>query len=122
MNASRPTAAPAVAPTQAPPKTFHFAAGKPDPHTSPTRALAEAAKRVIEREGPSLATDPGGLGYERLRALAVRRFERSHKLTLPLGDVVTTNGSMQAIIPATQAFCPSGETVVVEELFYYAQL
>ena len=118
MNASTPT----QAPPQAPPKTFDFGAGKPDPHSFPKEALAEAAKRVIEREGPSLATYPGGLGYERLRALAVRRFHRAHDVILPLGDVVTTNGSMQAIILATQAFCPHGETVVVEEYCYSGTL
>src|SRR5687767_6627533 len=122
MNASTPTQAPAPAPSQTPAKTYDFGAGKPDPHTFPKEALAEAARRVIEREGPSLATYPGPLGYERLRALAVRRFERAHALTLPLGDVVTTNGSMQAIILATQAFCPNGETVVVEEYCYSGTL
>ena len=118
MNASASTAAP----TPAPAKTYDFGAGKPDPHTFPKEALGEAAKRVIEREGPSLATYPGPVGYERLRALAVRRFQRSHDVTLPLGDVVTTNGSMQAIILATQAFCPNGETVVVEEYCYSGTL
>lgn len=107
---------------QDPAQIYDFGAGKPDPHTFPKEALAEAARRVIEREGPSLATYPGGLGYERLRALAVRRFHRANDLTLPLGDVITTNGSMQAIILATQAFCPRGETVIVEEYCYSGTL
>src|SRR5918996_1548857 len=108
--------------TSTPSKTFDFGAGKPDPGSFPKEALAEAARRVIEREGPSLATYPGALGYERLRQLAVRRFERSHGVNLPLPNVVTTNGSMQAIILATQAFCPSGETVLVEEYCYSGTL
>src|SRR5215218_10345998 len=93
---------------------YDFGAGKPDPASFPKEALGEAAKRVIEREGPTLATYPGPLGYERLRQLAVRRFERSHEMTIPLSDVVSTNGSMQAIILTTQAYCPAGETVLVE--------
>jgi 2-aminoadipate transaminase len=101
---------------------YDFGAGKPDPASFPKEALGEAARRVIEREGPSLATYPGPLGYERLRQLAVRRFERSHALALPLSNVVTTNGSMQAIILTTQAYCPRGETVLVEEYCYSGTL
>jgi 2-aminoadipate transaminase len=106
-----------------PPSTvYDFGAGKPDPYTFPKEALAEAARRVIEREGPSLATYPGPLGYDRLRQLAVRRFERSHGMALPLSNVVSTNGSMQAIILTTQAYCPAGETVLVEEYCYSGTL
>src|SRR6266508_2415474 len=76
-------------------RTYDFGAGKPDPGSFPKAALGAAAQRVIEREGPSLATYPVPLGYERLRQLAVRRFERSHSLALPLSNVITTNGSMQ---------------------------
>lgn len=101
---------------------YDFGAGKPDPASFPKEALGEAARCVIEREGPSLATYPGPLGYERLRQLAVRRFERSHGLALPLSNVVTTNGSMQAIILTTQAYCPRGETVLVEEYCYSGTL
>ena len=36
--------------------------------------------------------------------------------------MVTTNGSMQAIILATQAYCPNGESVVVEEYCYSGTL
>ena len=104
------------------PTVYDFGAGKPDPGSFPKEALGEAAKRVIEREGPTLATYPGPLGYERLRALAVRRFERSHGMALPLSNVVTTNGSMQAIILTTQAYCPKGETVLVEEYCYSGTL
>jgi 2-aminoadipate transaminase len=108
--------------TKTPAQLYDFGAGKPDPGSFPKEALGEAARRVIEREGPSLATYPGALGYERLRQLAVRRFERSHALTLPLSNVVTTNGSMQAIILTTQAYCPAGETVLVEEYCYSGTL
>jgi len=102
--------------------TYDFGSGKPDPATFPSKALSEAAQRVILREGPSLSSYPEARGYEPLRQIAVERFQRNHNQTVPLGDVVTTNGSMQAIILATQALSTPGDTVIVEEYCYSGTL
>jgi len=102
--------------------TYDFGSGKPDPATFPSKALSKAAQRVILREGPSLSSYPEARGYEPLRQIAVERFQRNHNQTVPLGDVVTTNGSMQAIILATQALSTPGDTVIVEEYCYSGTL
>ena len=102
--------------------TYDFGSGKPDPATFPSKALGEAAQRVILREGPSLSSYPEGRGYEPLRQIAVERFQRNHHQAVPLGDVVTTNGSMQAIILATQVLSTPGDTVIVEEYCYSGTL
>lgn len=104
------------------PRQFDFGSGKPDPATFPSEALGRAAERVIQREGPSLSSYPDARGYLPLRQIAVQRFARNHGQHLPVHDVITTNGSMQAIILATQALCPPGDTVVVEEYCYSGTL
>jgi 2-aminoadipate transaminase len=101
---------------------YDFGSGKPDPAVFPSEALARAAQRVILREGPSLSSYPEARGYEPLRQIAVDRFARNHAVHVPLGDVVTTNGSMQAIILATQALSVPGDTVIVEEYCYSGTL
>lgn len=101
---------------------YDFGSGKPDPKTFPSVALGDAARRVIEREGPMLSSYPDARGYEPLRQIATERFKRNHGVSVPVADVVTTNGSMQSIILATQAFNRPGETVVVEEYCYSGTL
>jgi len=101
---------------------FNFGSGMPDPKTFPSEALAAAAQRVILREGPSLVRYPDQRGYAPLREIAAGRFRRNHQLELPVGDIVLTTGSMQAIILATQALSRPGDTVVVEEFCYSGTL
>jgi 2-aminoadipate transaminase len=97
---------------------YDFGSGKPSPKTFPSEALGRAAQRVIAREGPMLSSYPEARGYVPLREIGVQRFARNHGMNLPFSDVITTNGSMQAIILATQAFAPPGDTVLVEEYCY----
>jgi 2-aminoadipate transaminase len=104
------------------PTVYDFGSGKPDPKTFPSEALGRAAQRVLLREGPGLASYPEARGYVPLREIAAGRFERNHALRVPVNDVVTTNGSMQAIILATQALSRPGDTVVVEEFCYSGTL
>ena len=101
---------------------FNFGSGMPDPQTFPAEALAAAAQRVILREGCTLVRYPDQRGYPPLREIAARRFERNHRLRVPLGDVVLTTGSMQAIILATQALARPGDTVLTEEFCYSGTL
>jgi 2-aminoadipate transaminase len=101
---------------------FNFGSGMPDPKTFPSAALAEAAQRVIMREGQSLVRYPDPRGYPPLREIAAQRFRRNHALEIPADDVTLTTGSMQAIILATQTFVRPGDTVVVEEFCYSGTL
>jgi 2-aminoadipate transaminase len=101
---------------------YDFGSGKPSPKTFPSAALGRAAQRVLEREGPMLSSYPEAKGYTPLREIGVQRFAKNHGVQVPLGDVVTTNGSMQSIILATQAFSPPGDTVLVEEYCYSGTL
>jgi 2-aminoadipate transaminase len=101
---------------------YNFGSGMPDPKSFPTEALADAARRALLREGPSLVRYPEARGYAPLREIAAGRFRRNHGTDTAAGDVTLTTGSMQAIILATQAFVRPGDTVVVEEFCYSGTL
>ena len=101
---------------------YNFGSGMPDPRSFPTEGLADAARRALLREGPSLVRYPEARGYAPLREIAAGRFRRNHDTDTGAGDVTLTTGSMQAIILATQAFVRPGDTVVVEEFCYSGTL
>jgi 2-aminoadipate transaminase len=101
---------------------YNFGSGMPDPKSFPTEALADAARRVLLREGPGLVRYPEARGYAPLREIAAARFRRNHGTDTGAGDVTLTTGSMQAIILATQAFVRPGDSVLVEEYCYSGTL
>ena len=101
---------------------FNFGAGMPDPKTFPSRDLAVAAARVIEREGNSLVRYPGNWGYPGLREVARERFHRNHGVEVGIDDIVLGNGSMQPINLVAAAWAKAGAPVVVEEFTYSGTL
>ncbi len=102
--------------------TYDFGTGSPDPGSFPSAGVADAAVRVLERDGPSLVEYPGAMGFAPLREIAVERFRRANGVTIPLGDVALTSGSKHAIGLCTQAMVSPGDTVVTEELSYDGSL
>ncbi|MAG35207.1 MAG: hypothetical protein CL878_03020 [Dehalococcoidia bacterium] len=101
---------------------FNFGAGMPDSRSFPSKDLAVAAARVIEREGSSLVRYPGNWGYPGLREIARERFHRNHGVDVPIDDIVLGNGSMQPINLVASAWADSGTPVVVEEYTYSGTL
>jgi 2-aminoadipate transaminase len=99
-------------------RSFNFGPGNPDPGVFPSRELAAAAQRVIEREGHELAHYPEQLGLPELRAVAAERFERNHGTRPPLEDIFITNGAMQALQLCALGLAQPGDSVVLEEFEY----
>ncbi len=86
-------------------REINFGAGRPDPLSFPSDALAQAAAKVISKRGAELVNYPDGRGYEPLRAIASQRFERSEGRAVPLEEIVLTSGSMQALQLITGRLC-----------------
>ena len=103
-------------------REFNFGAGNPDPKSFPSRELAEAAARVITRQGESLVLYPDQRGYAGLREVAAERFKKNNGVDLPLDEIALTTGSMQAISLVCQAFLQPGDTIVLEEYCYVGSL
>ena len=103
-------------------REINFGAGRPDPLSFPSDALATSAAKVIRTRGPELVNYPDGRGYEPLRTIASERFERGAGVAVPLEDIVLTSGSMQALQLITEAFASPGDTIVTESFSYGGSL
>ena len=103
-------------------REINFGAGRPDPLSFPSDALAEAAAKVIRARGPELVNYPDGRGYEPLRTIASERFKRGAGRAVPLEEIVLTSGSMQALQLITEAFASRGDSIVTESFSYGGSL
>lgn len=100
-------------------KTYPFGSGRPDPASFPSRALADAAARVIPELGDELARYPGTLGYEPMRKVMAERFERREGVAMPVERTALTTGSMQAVTLMAQYFVEKpGDVILLEEFTY----
>jgi 2-aminoadipate transaminase len=100
---------------------LNFVGGHNDPASVPADQLAEAAKRVIAREGRSLATynmDHGPLGYLPLRQLIADKLHQVAEISCDADQVLVTSGSLQAIDLVNDVFVEPGDTVIVEAETY----
>jgi len=97
---------------------YNFGAGNPDPGSFPSQALAEAAIRVLERQGEALVTYPDPKGHPPLREIAAERFKKNNGIDLPVDNIALTTGSMQAISLVCQAFLQPGDSIITEEFSY----
>ena len=101
-------------------KTYPFGSGRPDPASLPSRALADAAARVVPELGDELARYPGSLGYEPMRQVMAERFERREGAALPIERTALTTGSMQAVTLMAQYFVEKPGDVILTEEFTYS--
>jgi 2-aminoadipate transaminase len=112
---------PAPAPRFAGFAPFNFVGGHNDPEGIPRQALAEAAARVILREGAKLAIyhlGHGPLGYPGLRDFVADKLTRRRGLRCTAEDVLITSGSGQGIELVTRLLLMPGDTVLLEEHCY----
>ena len=103
-------------------RSFNFGSGMPDPATFPSRELAEAAMRIVSQVGEVLVKYPDPKGWPALREIAVERMRNNHGVSIPLDQVVLTNGSMQTIGLAGLGLVGAGATIVVESFTYVGTL
>ena len=97
---------------------YNFGAGNPDPGSFPAKELADAAQRVLARDGEQLAVYPDAKGHVPLREIGAVRFARNHGREMSIDNMALTTGSMQAISLVTQAFTRPGDTIITEEFTY----
>lgn len=103
--------------------TISFATGNTNPETFPSDAFADAASSVLRGMASALNTYPGKLGHEGLRRLMAQREETREGVAVNPDHILLTNGSMQAVTLAAEAFAPNrGDLVVLEEYCYVGSI
>jgi 2-aminoadipate transaminase len=99
-------------------RVYNFGAGNPDPGSFPTKELAEATARVLERDGDKLVLYPDQRGHAPLREIGAVRFAKNHGRDMSIDNMALTTGSMQAISLVCQAFLKPGDSIITEEFSY----
>jgi len=103
---------------------YTFNSGHNDPDLIPLEELAQAAQRVIIREGKSLAVynqAHGPQGYPGLRQFVSDKL-KTRGISADIGDILITSGSGQAIDLVNNLLLEPGDTVLVEEFSYIGAL
>lgn len=112
---------PAAAAPWSPLPRFHFVGGNNDEASVPVQGLIDAATRVLQREGRSLAKyglDSGPLGYRPLREFVARKLKRDAGMTCTADEVLITSGSLQGLDLVNALLLSPGDTVIIEEMTY----
>ena len=104
---------------------FSFVGGNNDEANVPVAGLAEAATRVLQREGRKLAIyNLGGspLGHEDLRVFICDKLGIRATTNVEADQVLITSGSLQALDLVNDLLLSPGDNVVVEEATYGGML
>lgn len=101
---------------------YDFAIGHPDRDHFPTGELAEATRRVLEREGGRFALYPGDEIHRPTRELIARKYALEEGIEIPIEEIAITSGSLQGLTMIAESFIDPGDTVVVEEFTYQGTL
>ncbi len=100
---------------------YNFVGGHNNAENVPIEELRNAADRVLEREGATLATyglESGPMGYEPLRRFISDMLKRRTGIDVASDDVLVTSGSLQVLDLVNAVFLEPGDTVIVEEATY----
>ena len=101
---------------------YDFAIGHPDRDRFPVEELAEATRRVLERERGRLALYPGEELHRPTRELVAQKYTLEEGLEVPVDEITITGGSLQGLTMIAESFIDPGDTVVVEEFTYQGTL
>ncbi|WP_075183091.1 PLP-dependent aminotransferase family protein [Pantoea sp. 1.19] len=100
------------------PQIVPFGSAFPDPGLLPQRQLLRALNRVSREMRPEDVLNnlpPGNLA---LRQTLSRRYARQG-ITVPAGEIVITNGALEALNLSLQAVTEPGDWVVIEHPCFY---
>ena len=100
-------------------QTYDFGAGRTDPSSFPTEALAEAAQRAIREVGSDLVHYPGPHGHLGLREVMAARESTREGVEVSPDRLALMNGSMQGVTLAAEALMRRpGDIIITEEVTY----
>lgn len=104
---------------------YNFVGGHNDADAVPVGALADAAARVLAREGRDLARyglQSGPQGYRPLREFLAASLGARTGMRVTPDEVLIVSGSLQALDLVNAVLVAPGDTVIVEEATYQGTL
>ena len=95
-----------------------FAGGLPNRDLFPVQELQAATNKVFELEGRDVLQYSNSEGYLGLRQFIADRYLQKQGLTVPVENILITNGSQQGLDLLAKTFLNEGDHVVIEEPGY----
>ncbi len=100
------------------PDVISFGGGLPAPELFPTAAIADAARRVMERVGPAALQYSVTEGIPEMRSWVAERLTRRLGRIFEAETVTIVNGSQQGLDLVGKVFLDPGDHVVLEDPSY----
>jgi len=100
------------------PEVISFAGGLPAPEFFPTREIADAAVRVLERSGTTALQYSPTEGHTPLRRWIATRMNTKWGTTLSQDEVIITTGSQQGLDLIGKIFLDRNDVVICESPTY----
>jgi len=100
------------------PSVISFAGGLPNRDLFPVAALQEATNKVFETEGKDVLQYSNSEGNEGLRKYISNRYLVKKGLTIPVENILITNGSQQGLDLIAKTFLNEGDDILIEEPGY----
>ncbi len=104
------------------PGIISFAGGLPSPSTFPIDAMAEAAQRVLSRDGRAALQYSASEGYGPLTEWVAAELARHQGMKVSPSQVLITTGSQQGLDLVAKVLIDSGSKVLVETPTYLGAL
>ncbi|MDH4163244.1 MAG: PLP-dependent aminotransferase family protein [Nitrospirota bacterium] len=100
------------------PNVISFAGGLPNRDLFPVKEIAEAARKVLDREGRDVFQYGNSEGSVKLREFIARRYESRLGLQVAVDDILITNGSQQGLDLLGKVLLNEGDGLIIEEPGY----
>ena len=104
------------------PEMISFAGGLPNPRLFPVREIAEAAAKVMARDGESTLQYATTQGYPPLREYIAQRYREKKGLQVSADQILITNGSQQGFDLVGKVFLNEGDGIILERPAYHGAI
>ena len=100
------------------PSVISFAGGLPNRELFPIKELQEATNKVFETEGRDVLQYSNSEGYLSLRQHISGRYLEKQGLSIPVDNILITNGSQQGLDLIAKTILNEGDDIIIEEPGY----
>jgi 2-aminoadipate transaminase len=95
-----------------------FAGGLPNRRLFPVEELKIAAQKVLDSQGRDVLQYSNSEGYIELRKLISQRYFAKKNLSIPVENILITNGSQQGLDLLGKTMLNDGDALIIEEPGY----
>jgi len=100
------------------PSVISFAGGLPNRELFPVKALQDSTNKVFEAEGKDVLQYSNSEGDRDLRTYISKRYLEKQRLSIPVDNILITNGSQQGLDLLAKTLLNEGDNIIIEQPGY----